>query len=174
LERRISRFKRKTRSTSMRKFINKKRALALGAVAALVVGASAFAFLSSTGTGSGTGTATATTSALSLSVVKGSHTAITAIGQTVTMDVTATNASGNSSEHISSIVPGTVDSPTGGSPACPAGSFTASNPQVTTSEVPGDGASHVIGTVDVTFNNSTTADQTNCLGSAYTVHVTTN
>ncbi len=139
-------------------FKSRRRALvALSAIAVLAFAGAAVAYLSSTGSGSGTGNVTASSANLVLTF---SQPDFTALPQTNTVDIYATN-NGNSVEEFSGLTSFSVSStnPT----TCPAGSFVAGTPSVTSQEIPADGTPHLVGTVSVTFTNLSQA-QNGCIG----------
>lgn len=138
--------------------LRKRTVVALSVIAVLAIaGGTAFAFLTSTGTGTGTGNVTASTSPLALTF---SQPAFSALGQTATVDISATN-SGTSPEQFTGLSSFSV-APTS-TTSCPAGSFVAGTPSVSSTSVPA-GDTVPVGTVSVTFTNLTTAAQNGCIG----------
>lgn len=143
----------------LRKLLKKRTVLALSVVAVLALAGGAYAFLSSTGSGSGSGSATIATSGLNITF---SQPAFTALPQTQTVTIYATNTASNA-EQFNSLTNFSVGSATGS--GCPDGSFTnAAAPATTAQEIPADGQPHQIGTVDVSFNDLA-VPQNSCLGS---------
>jgi hypothetical protein len=152
----------------MRRILRKRTAVAVSVVAALVVAGSAIAYLTASGSGSGSGSVSATASAMTLSI--SAAPALTRLGDTESYEITASNP-GTSPEHVSGITVGSIaPSAAAATAGCPVGSFSAGTPTTTGTEVPAaTDATHpgtaVVGHVDVTFNDVTTAAQNGCLGS---------
>lgn len=137
--------------------LRKRTVVALSVIAVLAIaGGTAFAFLTSTGAGTGTGNVTASTSPLALTF---SQPAFSALGQTATVNISATN-SGASPEQFTGLSSFSV-APTS-TITCPAGSFVAGTPSVSSTSVPAGGTVQV-GTVSVTFTNLAAA-QNGCIG----------
>ena len=149
----------------MKKFLTRKRAIALGLVASLAVAAAAFAFLSVTGTGSGSGSVTASASNVTLTVTALPD--LTKIGDTQTAEITASNT-GTSPQKISSLTVTAAPSTAAATAGCPAGSFTVGTvtttgneiPAATDAETPGTA---VVGHAPITFADVNSA-QNGCIG----------
>lgn len=140
-------------------FKSRKRAAGvLSVIAVLAIAGGAYAYLTSSGSGSGSGNVTASTVPLVLTVAQPDF---SALGQTQTVAIDATN-NGGSPEEVSSL--GVTAAPSSSDTGCPAGSFVAGSPTITNAEVPADGQSHQVGTVSVTFTD-VSASQNGCIGS---------
>lgn len=139
-------------------FKSRKRAAGLLSVIAVmaIAGGAAFAYLSSSGSGTGTGNVSASTSPLALSF---SQPAFSALGQTQTVAISATN-NGSSAEQLNGV---SVTVSSTNTSTCPAGSFVAGTPSITAQEIPA-GQSVQVGTMSVTFTDLSSAAQNGCLG----------
>lgn len=141
-------------------FNSRKRVIgALAAITVLAIaGGAAYAYLTSSGSGTGTGNVSASTSPLSLTF---SQPSFTALGQSQTVTISATNNS-SSAEYFTGLTSFSA-SPSDTS-TCPAGSFVGGTPSTTAQEIPA-GSTVAVGTASVTFTDLSSAAQNGCLGS---------
>ena len=139
-------------------FKSRKRTVGLLSVIAVmgIAGGAAFAYLSSTGSGTGSGNVTDSTSTLAITF---SQPAFTALGQSQTVAISATN-SGASAEQLSGV---TVTAGSTNPSTCPTGSFVAGQPSITAQQIPA-GQTVQVGTVSVQFVDLPSAAQNGCIG----------